>query len=70
VFCVFSISLKMDNKNVHFRHILYFKKGKKAMQIQGNICAMYGADAVNEQTCRKWFARLMNKLYLHKKDCL
>jgi hypothetical protein len=24
VFCVFGVSLKMNNKNVHFRHIMFF----------------------------------------------
>jgi transposase len=49
----------MDNKNVHFRHIMLFtlKKGKNAMQTQEKICAVYGEDAVNERTCRKWLAR-------------
>jgi histone-lysine N-methyltransferase SETMAR len=59
VFCVFGVSLKTDNKNRAFSayYVFYFKRGKKATQTQGNICAMYGEDAVNERTCRKWFAR-------------
>jgi transposase len=54
-----SFKEKMDNKNVHFRHIMlfYFKKGKNATQTQGKICAVYGENAVNERTCRKWLAR-------------
>jgi hypothetical protein len=37
-------------------YVFYFKKGKKAMQTQGKICAMYGEVAVNERMCQKWFA--------------
>lgn len=49
----------MDNNKVHFRHIMlfYFKKGKNATQTQRKIYAVYGEDAIKEQTCRKWFAR-------------
>jgi hypothetical protein len=57
-FVGFGVSLKIDNKNVHFRHtmLFYFKKGKNATQTQGKICAVYVEDAVNEGTRRKWFA--------------
>jgi hypothetical protein len=58
---VFGVSLNTDNKNVHFRHIIlfYFEKGNNAAQTQGKICALYGEDAVNELTCRKWFASFL-----------
>lgn len=49
----------MVNHNEHFRHIMlyYFKKGKSAAKTRKKICAVYGEDAVNERTCRKWFAK-------------
>ena len=40
----------------HFWHIMiyYFKKGKNATEMQKKICAVYGEDAVTDQTCQKW----------------
>ena len=43
----------------HFRHIMlfYYRKGKNATQSCKKICSVYGADAVDDSTCRKWFRR-------------
>ena len=51
----------MEVKRQHFRHVMlyYFKEGKNAteMQKKKKICAVYGEDAVMNQTCQKWFAK-------------
>lgn len=49
----------MEEKNVHFRHILlfYFKKGKRAAEAHKKICNVYGDDALTERVCQKWFAK-------------
>ncbi|XP_043258028.1 histone-lysine N-methyltransferase SETMAR-like [Colletes gigas] len=49
----------MENKKVHFRHLMYFyyKKGKNAVQVAKKICAVYGGDAVSDRTVREWFAK-------------
>ena len=53
-FCVAIFILKMDEKKQHFWHIMlyYFKKGKKATEIQKEICAVYGEGAVTDQMCQ------------------
>ena len=42
----------------HFRHILLFEfnKGTKAVEAARNICAMYGDNAIGENTARKRFS--------------
>jgi len=49
----------MEEKNVHFRHILlfYFKKGKRAAEAHRKICKIYGNDALTVRICQKWFAK-------------
>ena len=49
----------MEDKKQHFWHIMlyYFKKGKKATEMQKKTCAVYGKGAVTDQTCRKWFGK-------------
>ena len=37
--------------------LYYFKKGKKATEMQGKIGAVYGGGAVTDQTCQKWFVK-------------
>lgn len=48
----------MEENKVHFRHILlyYFRQGKKAAVARREICAVYGAEAISDSTCHKWFA--------------
>lgn len=59
VFFIFYYALKMAENKEHFRHIMlfYFRKGKNASQTQKKICAVYGEDAVDDSTCRKWFRK-------------
>ena len=42
----------------HFRHILLleFNRGAKAAEVVRNICAVYGDNAIEENTARKWFS--------------
>ncbi|CAK9806173.1 Mariner Mos1 transposase [Anthophora plagiata] len=49
----------MSENKEHFRHIMlfYFRKGKNALQTREKICAVYGTDAVDDSTCRKWFRK-------------
>ena len=37
--------------------LYYFKKGKKATEMQKRICAVYGEGTVIDQTCLKWFVK-------------
>jgi len=45
----------MEEKKVHFRHLILFfhRKGKNAIQAANKICAVYGEGAVAERTVRK-----------------
>ena len=58
-FCVAILTLKMEEKEQYFWHIMlyYFKKGKNATETQKKVCAVYGEGAVTDQTCQKWFAK-------------
>lgn len=49
----------MEDKKVHFRHILlfYFRKGKNAVETHKKICNVYGEDALTERVCQKLFKR-------------
>ena len=37
--------------------LYYFKKGKKATEMQKKICAVYREGAVTVHICQKWFAK-------------
>lgn len=37
--------------------LFYYRKGKNAAKACMKICSVYGHDAVNDSTCRKWFRR-------------
>ena len=55
--------LKMEQDMPHFGHImLYFKRGKNTTEMQKNICAVYGEDAVTDQTCQKWVTKFFGTL--------
>ena len=47
------------DKSEHFQHLLLFafNQGNKAAQAVCNICAVYGQDAMNERTARRWLLR-------------
>lgn len=49
----------MEENKHHFRHIMlfYFRKGENAAETQREICSVYGEDAVDDSTVRKWFRR-------------
>ena len=56
----------MEENMQHFCHITlyYFKKDKNATEMQRKckekkICAVYGEGAVTDQTCQKWFVKLL-----------
>ena len=48
----------------HFRHIvLYcFKKGKKTIVMQKQICAVYREGTVTDQMCQKWFVKFLGTI--------
>ena len=58
-FCIAILILKMEEKKQHFWCITlyYFKKGKNTTEMQKKICAVYGAGAVTDRMCQKWFAK-------------
>ena len=37
--------------------LYYIKKGKNATEMQENICAVYGGNAVAVLMCQKWFVK-------------
>ena len=47
----------MEENKQHHGHIMlyYFKKGKKAIETQKKICAVYGEGAVTDRTRPKCF---------------
>lgn len=49
----------MSENKEHLRHIMlyYYRKGKNASQTCEKIRAVYGTDAVDDSTCRKWFRK-------------
>lgn len=49
----------MSANKEHLRHIMlfYFRKGKNESQTCEKLCAVYGADAVDDSTCREWFQK-------------
>ena len=49
-FYVAIIILKMEENKQDFQHIMlyYFKKGKNVTEMQKEICAVYGEDAVTD----------------------
>lgn len=54
-----SINLKMEPDKVHLRHIMryHFHEGLNAAQTHRKICEVYGENALQDSTVRKWFAR-------------
>ena len=60
-FCVAVLISKMEENKPHFQHIMlyYFKKGKKASEMQQKICAVCGEGAVTDWMCQKRFVKLL-----------
>ena len=60
-FCAAILMLKMEEDMQHFWHIMpyYFKRGKNTTGMQKKICAVYGEDAVTDQTWQNWFAKFL-----------
>ena len=60
-FCVATLILKMEGNKQHFGHIMlyYFKKGSKTplKHTHTKISAVYGAGAMTDQICQKWFVK-------------
>lgn len=65
MFSVFGISLYMEERRVHFRHILlfYFRGGKNAAEAKQKICDVYGSDAITTTSCYNWYARFQSGHY-------
>ena len=51
-----------DNKNTHFRHLLYFafRRGLNATQAVQEICNVYGENSIVDRTGREWFTKFKN----------
>ena len=49
----------MEDKTLHFRHVLffYFRKWKNARQACEKLRKVYGEDALKERQCQRWFAK-------------
>ena len=54
----------MEENIQHFWHsmLYYFRKGKKATEMQRKICAVYGEGAVTDHPCQKWFAKFLGTI--------
>lgn len=50
---------KNSDKDEHIRNLLlfFFRKGEDELTTAEKICKVYGDDAVNEKTARKWFKK-------------
>ena len=50
----------------HFQHIMLYllKEGKNTTEMQKEMWAVYGAGAVTDQTCQKWFAKFRARDFL------
>ena len=50
---------QMDDQKTHFRHLLHFflRKRLKPMDVQREICAVYGDSVISCDICERWFAR-------------
>ena len=42
--------------------LCYFKKGKNAVEMQEQICAVYGEGAVTDWTSQKWFVKFLGTI--------
>ncbi|CAK9829715.1 hypothetical protein ANTRET_LOCUS7010 [Anthophora retusa] len=49
----------MEDRNVHFRHILlyYFRKGKNARQVCAKLREVYDENALKERQYLGWFQK-------------
>ena len=63
-FCAAIVIMKKEEDTHHFQHIMlcYFKKGKNAVEMQKQICAVYGEGAVTDRTCQKWFVKFLGTI--------
>ena len=63
-FCAAVLILKMEENTQHFWHIIlyYFRKGRKATEMQEEICAVCGEGAVTDQMCQKWFVKFLGTI--------
>ena len=54
----------MEEDMQHFWHITfyYFKKGKKAIEVQKKISAVYGEGVVTDWMCQKWFVKFLGTI--------
>ena len=53
-FCVPILAVRIEENTQHFLHIMlyYFKKCKKATEMQKKMCAVYGVSAVTDRMCQ------------------
>ncbi|CAK9827579.1 Histone-lysine N-methyltransferase SETMAR [Anthophora retusa] len=49
----------MESEKQHFRHILilYYRKGKNAVQARKKLADVYGEDVLTVRQCQNWFAK-------------
>lgn len=57
--CVVLEILNMDERKLHFQHVMLFlhKKGGNAAQTCKNICGAFGENVIDESMVWKWFAK-------------
>ena len=50
----------MESEKEHIRYCLLYEFDKKSTAAAAcrNVCQVYGEDAVDESTCRRWFVNL------------
>ena len=54
--------MEKDTQHVWRIMLHYFKKCKNTTEMQRKICAVYGEDAMTDETCQKYFARFLGTI--------
>ena len=70
--CYYGINFKIECKNEHFRHILffYFCKEKNAAQAAKKLRDVYGEETLKDRQCRNWFNKFLSEDFSLKDEQL
>ena len=54
--------MEKDTQHFQISMLYYFKKGKKATEMQKKMCVVCGEGALTGWTCQKWFVKLLGTI--------